>query len=330
MIFRFENPEFLLLLLIIPCLIWWYIKYRNRVSASLRFSYLGFARRVNSSGPSKARHFLFGLRMLIVALLITAFAKPQSGISGEEVTTEGIDIVLALDVSSSMLAEDIKPNRVEAVKKDAKDFIQGRKNDRIGMVIFAGDAFTQCPLTLDYGILLNFLEKIEVGMIEDGTAIGMGLATAVNRMRSSKAKSKVIVLLTDGRNNKGEIDPFTAAQLAQTFDIKIYSIGAGGHGSALYPVDDPVFGKRYVPMKIDIDEQTLKEISDMTGGEYFRADDRERLQQIFQKIDNMEKTKIEVKEYTRYSELFYYFVIAALILLITEIVLAHTKFRKIP
>jgi len=330
MIFRFENPEFLLLLLIIPFLIWWYIKYRNRVSASLRFSYLGFARRVNSSGPLNARHFLFGLRLLVMALLIIAFAKPQSGVSGEEVITEGIDIVLALDISSSMLAEDIKPNRVEAVKKDAEDFIKGRKNDRIGMVIFAGDAFTQCPLTLDYGILMNFLEKIEVGMIEDGTAIGMGLATAVNRMQNSKAKSKVIVLLTDGRNNKGEIDPITAAQLAQTFDIKIYSIGAGGHGSALYPVDDPVFGKRYVPMKIDIDEETLKEISDMTRGEYFRADDRERLQQIFRKIDNMEKTKIEVKEYTRYSELFYYFVIAALILLITEIVLAHTRFRKIP
>jgi len=330
MIFRFENPEFLLLFLLVPSLMWWYIKYRNKVSASLRFSYLGFARKANSSAPKKARFILFGLRMLVVMLLITAFAKPQSGVSGEEVITEGIDIVLALDISSSMLAEDIKPNRVEAVKKDAEDFIQGRKNDRIGMVIFAGEAFTQCPLTLDYGILLNFLDKIEVGMIEDGTAIGMGLATAVNRMQNSKAKSKVIVLLTDGRNNKGEIDPITAAQLAQTYDVKIYAIGAGGHGSALYPVDDPVFGKRYVPMKIDIDEETLQEISEMTEGEYFRADDRERLQQIFQKIDDMEKTKIEVKEYTRYSELFYYFVMAALGLLVIEIVLAHTKFRKIP
>ncbi|MFO7890712.1 MAG: VWA domain-containing protein [bacterium] len=330
MIFRFEDPQFLLLLFLIPLLIWWYIKYRDRTTASLRFSHLGFARKTNRSGPARARHFLFGLRMLVLALLITAFAKPQSGITGEEVITQGIDIVLALDISSSMLAEDIKPNRVEAVKRDAENFIKGRKNDRIGMVIFSGDAFTQCPLTLDYGILLNFLDKIKVGMIEDGTAIGMGLATAVNRMRNSKAKSKVIVLLTDGRNNKGEVDPITAAQLARTFDIKIYAIGAGGHGSALYPVDDPVFGKRYVPMKIDIDEKTLKEVSNMTGGEYFRADDRQRLQEIFKKIDDMEKTKIEVKEYTRYSELFYYFVLAALLLLIGEIVLAHTKFRKIP
>ncbi len=330
MIFRFENPLFLLLLLIVPLLIWWYSKYRDKITASLRFSHLGFARKAYSSGPARARHILFSLRLLVLTLLIIAFAKPQSGVTGEEVITEGIDIVLSLDISSSMLAEDIKPNRVEAVKNDAKDFIKGRKNDRIGMVIFAGDAFTQCPLTLDYGILLNFLDKIEVGMIEDGTAIGMGLATAVDRMRNSKAKSKVIVLLTDGRNNKGEIDPLTAAQLAQTFDIKIYAIGAGGHGSALYPVDDPVFGRRYVPMKIDIDEGTLKQVSDMTGGEYFRADDRERLDQIFKNIDQMEKTKIEVKEYTRYSELFYYFALAALTLLLVELVLAHTKFRKIP
>ena len=330
MIFRFENPLFLLLLLIIPLLVWWYSRYQDRITASLRFSHLGFARKAYKSTPSRARHILFGLRMLILALLITAFAKPQSGVTGEEIITEGIDIVLALDISSSMLAEDIKPNRVEAVKNDAEEFVRGRKNDRIGMVIFAGDAFTQCPLTLDYGILLNFLDNIEVGMIEDGTAMGMGLATAVDRMKNSKAKSKVIVLLTDGRNNKGEIDPLTAAQLAQTFNIKIYAIGAGGHGSALYPVNDPVFGKRYVPMKIDIDEETLQQVSGMTGGEYFRADDRERLHEIFKKIDEMEKTKIEVQEYTRYSELFYYFTAAALGLLLVEFVLAQTKFRKIP
>ncbi len=330
MIFRFEDPQFLFLFLVIPILIVWYIKYKDRITASLRFSYLGYARKAYSPAPARACHFLFGLRILVIALLITAFVRPQSGVTGEEVITQGIDIILALDISSSMLAEDIKPNRVEAVKKDAEDFIKGRKNDRIGMVIFSGDAFTQCPLTLDYGILLNFLDQIKVGMIEDGTAIGMGLATAVNRMRTSKAKSKVIVLLTDGRNNRGEIDPITAAQLAQTFDIKIYAIGAGGYGSALYPVNDPVFGKRYVPMMIDIDERTLKEVSGLTGGEYFRADDREKLKQIFKKIDSMEKTKIEVKEYTSYTELFYYFAIAALILLGGEILLAHTKFRKIP
>jgi Ca-activated chloride channel family protein len=268
--------------------------------------------------------------MAALALLIIAFARPQSGIKGEEVTTQGVDIVLTVDISSSMKAEDIKPNRVEAAKQVAREFIKGRKNDRIGMVVFAADAFTQCPLTLDYGILLSFLDEISIGMIEDGTAIGMGLATAVNRLRTSAAKSKVIILLTDGRNNRGEIDPQTAADASRAFGIKIYTVGAGTHGTALFPYDDPFFGRRYIPMPVDIDEATLREVADKTGGSYFRATDRQSLADIFKEIDALEKTEIKVTEFTRYSELFHIFVWLAMVFLLDEIILANTRFRKIP
>jgi len=330
MFFRFADPQFLLLLLVILLLIFWYFKKQKGRGATLQFSHLGFVKEIQRASSVRARHILFILRLFVLVLLILGFARPQSGIKGEEVITQGIDIILAMDISSSMLAEDIKPNRVEAAKQVATEFIKGRKNDRIGMVVFAGEAYTQCPLTIDYGILLNFLNQIHVGMIEDGTAIGMGLVTAVNRLRNSKAKSKVIILLTDGRNNRGEIDPITAAQTAQAFDVRIYTIGAGTRGTALYPVNDPFFGKRYVPMRVDIDETTLQKIADMTGGKYFRATDRVSLNKIYQEIDKMEKTKIKVKEYTRYSELFYYFVGGAVLLLLGEIGLANTKLRKIP
>ena len=330
MFVRFADPHFLALLLLIPLLIFWYVRRQKGRRATMRFSHLGFVKEVRQTKAVKARHVLFVLRLLVLALLITAFARPQSGIKGEEVLTQGIDIVLAVDISSSMLAEDIKPNRAEAAKAVAADFIKGRSNDRIGMVVFAAKGYTQCPLTIDYGIILGFLEQVEVGMIEDGTAIGMGLATAVNRLRNSEAKSKVIILLTDGRNNRGEIDPVTAAQAAQAFEVRIYTIGAGTRGTAMYPVNDPFFGKRYVPMQVDIDEETLTRIADMTGGQYFRATDRESLEGIYAEIDEMEKTKIEVQEYTRYSELFYYLVGLAMILFIGEIGLAHTRFRKIP
>ncbi len=330
MLFRFANIYFLFLLVLIPLIGWWYFQKQKGKGATLRFSQLSVIKNVHRVSAVRARHILFVLRLLVLSLLILAFARPQSGVKGEEVLTQGIDIVLAMDVSSSMLAEDIKPNRVEATKQVAAEFIKGRKNDRIGMVVFAGQAFTQCPLTIDYGILLNFLDQIKVGMIEDGTAMGMGLATAVNRLRNSEAKSKVIILLTDGRNNRGEIDPITAAQAAQAFDIKVYTIGAGTRGTALYPVNDPYFGRRYVPMQVDVDEATLHKIADLTGGAYFRATDRQSLEKIYKEIDGMEKTEIKVKEYTRYSELFIYFLGAALFLFIGEIVLANTRFRKIP
>jgi len=330
MFFRFANPECLIVLALIPLLILWYFRKRKGRGASLRFSHVGFAKEAYKPKAARARHILFVLRMLVLSILIVALARPQSGVIGEEVITQGIDIVLTMDVSSSMLAEDIKPNRLEAAKAVAADFIKGRKNDRIGMVVFSGEAFTQCPLTLDYGILLSFLDQIQVGMIEDGTAIGMGLATAVNRLRTSEAKSKVIILLTDGRNNRGEIDPVTASHAAQAFDVRIYSIGAGTRGTAMYPVDDPFFGKRYVPMEVDIDEETLAKIADLTDGQYFRATDRRQLASIYKEIDEMEKTKIKVTEYTRYSELFYYFLGFALFLFLLEIGLANTRFRKIP
>jgi len=260
MFFRFADPLYLLFLLLIPVVFFWYFTYQRRRGATLRFSHLGFIRDVHKTSSIRARLVLIILRVLTLTLLIVALSRPQSGMKGEEVITQGVDIVLALDVSSSMLAEDIKPNRIDAAKQVAAEFVKGRKNDRIGMVIFAAQGYTQCPLTIDYGILLGFLDQIKVGMIEDGTAVGMGLAAAVNRLRTSEAKSKVIILLTDGRNNRGEIDPITAAQAAQAFDVRIYAIGAGTHGTALYPVNDPFFGKRYVPMKVDIDEETLRKI----------------------------------------------------------------------
>ena len=245
--------------------------------------------------------------------------------------TEGVDIVLALDISSSMLAEDFKPNnRLEAAKLVAKDFIKGRTNDRIGIVVFAAKSFTQCPLTLDYGILLNFIDEVESGMIEDGTAIGMAIANAANRLRDSKAKSKIVILLTDGQNNKGQLDPITAAKVAQAFDIRIYTVGVGKRGTALYPVDDPIFGKRYVQMPVQIDEKTLKEIAKITKGSYYRATDKESLDKIFQEIDQLEKTKIEIKQFARFKELFSTYLFMALGLIVVEVVLTNTKFRKIP
>jgi Ca-activated chloride channel homolog len=330
MAIRFANPEYLPLFIPLALLAYWYFKKRRGKGGTIRFSHLGYLKDLPQQTARHARHFLFALRMGALSLLVLAFARPQSGVKGEEVLTEGIDIILTMDVSSTMLAEDIRPNRVDATKEVAKEFIHGRKNDRIGLVIFAGQAYTQCPLTLDYGILMNFLDQIRVGMIEDGTAIGMGLATAVNRLRSSEAKSKVIILLSDGQNNRGEVDPLTAAQMAQAFDIKAYTIGAGTRGVAMYPVEDPFFGKRYQPMQVNVDEETLQRIAQTTGGKYFRATDRRSLEAIYKEIDGLEKTEIKVREYTRYSELFIPLAFAALALLLIEIGLANTRFRKIP
>ncbi len=329
--FRFANPEFLVLFAILPVLIYYYIKRNNKSGATLRYSNLGIIKTVKKSPWKQYRHILFVLRLLVISLLIIGFARPQAGRSEEEIITEGIDIILAMDVSSSMLAEDFKPkNRLEAAKVVAANFVQGRNNDRIGLVVFSGLSFTQCPLTLDYGILLRFMEDIHIGMIEDGTAIGMAMANCVNRLRDSKAKSKVVILLTDGRNNRGELDPVTAAKVAKAYNIRVYTIGAGKLGEALYPYDDPIFGKRYVKVPVEIDEDLLRQMAEITGGQYFRATDETSLEKIYSEIGEMEKTKIEVKEYTRYKELFINYVLLAVILLLTEIVLAHTRFRKIP
>jgi len=328
----FANPPFLALLALIPVLSYWYLKKRNNRSGTIRYSNVNVAKTVERvSNRRKYRHISFALRMIALALLVIGFARPQSSHTEEEVTTEGVDIVLAIDISSSMLAEDFKPNnRLEAAKLVASDFIRGRRNDRIGMVVFAAQSLTQCPLTLDYGILLNFLQKIESGMIEDGTAIGMAIANASNRLRDSKAKSKIIILITDGQNNRGELDPVTAAQVAHAFGIRIYTVGVGKRGTAMYPVDDPIFGKRYVQMPVEIDEATLTEIAKLTDGKYYRATDKKTLEQIFAEIDQLEKTKIEVKQFTRFKELFASFLFAALLAVVIEVAVTNTKFRKIP
>ncbi len=328
---RFANPEFLVLLLLVPLLVVWHLRRRPRVEGTLRYSNLGVLKKTRPSLKMRLRQGLFGLRVLALALLIIAFARPQSGHTEEEVTAEGIDIMLAVDISSSMLAEDFKPrNRITVAKMVAGDFIRGRHNDRIGLVIFSGQSYTQVPLTLDYGVLLNLLNQVKVGMIEDGTAIGMALANAVNRLRNSRAKSKVIILLTDGRNNRGEIDPITAAQLAEAMGIRVYTIGVGKRGEALYPIEDPLFGKRYVRMPVQIDEDVLKRVAQITGGRYFRATNKSGLEQIFREIDQLEKTKIEVKSFTRYRELFENYLYVALGLVLVEVVLANTKLRKLP
>lgn len=328
---RFANPEFLVLLLVVPLFAWWYVRRFKARTVSIRYSNVGLFEKVKRQKSQNWRRSLFALRLMALTLAIIALARPQSGHTLQEVITEGVDIVLTLDISSSMLAEDFKPkNRLEAAKEVAANFVRGRTNDRIGLVVFSGKSFTQCPLTLDYGILLNFMKDLKVGLIEDGTAIGLAIATATNRLKNSEAKSKVIILLTDGRNNRGEIDPVTAAKVAKALGVRIYTVGVGTRGEALYPVDDPFFGKRYVKMPVDIDEDVLKQVADLTGGCYFRATDRDGLEQIFKEIDQLEKTKIEVKEYTRYSELFIGWLWAALGVLVIEVVLANTRFRKIP
>ncbi|MBN1271448.1 MAG: VWA domain-containing protein [Candidatus Aminicenantes bacterium] len=328
--FRFADPLLLFLLSLVPLLTAWHLKSKTR-SVSLRYSHLGTVKNSVKSRRPVHRHILFGLRLLAVIFFIFALARPQSGSREEEVTTEGIDIILTLDISSSMLAEDFKPkNRLEVAKIVAADFVKSRSSDRIGMVVFARESYTQCPLTLDYGVLLSFIENVRIGLIEDGTAIGLALANAANRLRESKAKSKVIILLTDGRNNAGEIHPLTAAQAAEALNIKIYTVGAGSRGTALYPVQDPVFGKRYVRMPVEIDEKLLQEVAQQTKGRYFRAVDRSSLEEVFAEIGRLEKTKIEVKEYTRYEELFPFYLILGLIFLGMETILARTVFQKIP
>ena len=329
--YRFADAYFLIVLILVPVLIYFHIKRGNVKTASVIYSNVDMVKAVGKTKWKRNRNILFALRILVIVLVLIALSRPQAGSKQEEVTTEGIDIIITLDISSSMLAEDFKPkNRLEVAKIVAKDFIRGRRSDRIGMVVFAGQSYTQCPWTLDYGVLLSLIDQIKVGMIEDGTAIGMAIANAVNRLRSSKAKSKIIILLTDGRNNRGELAPLTAAKLAQVLNIKIYTIGAGGKGMALYPVQDPIFGKRYIQLPIEIDEELLKQIANKSNGKYFRAVDKKSLESIFEEISKMEKTKIQVREYTQYEELFVPFLVAALLILSIEILLANTVFRKIP
>jgi len=268
--------------------------------------------------------------MIALSLLIFAAARPQSGRTKEIVKTEGIDIMLVLDISGSMAAEDFTPdNRLEVAKRVIKDFVGKRKGDRIGLVLFAGKSFTQCPLTVDYEVLNSFLERAHIGQVEDGTAIGMALATATNRLRESKAKSKIIILLTDGVNNAGEVDPATAAKLAAGVGIKVYSVGAGTNGYAPVPVKDPLFGTRLVRMRVEIDEQTLQNVADLTGGEYFRATDTKSLEAIYDRIDEMEKSTVELEHFTEYTEHYRPFALAGLIALCLGMLLESTVLRKV-
>ena len=324
----FRHPAFFFLLLLLPLIFFW---ARRRKKLEFAFSSLELLK----GRPTTLRMRLFQalpiLRAVMFLLLIAALARPSSISSDKEYQTNGVDIIIALDISGSMLAEDFQPeNRVYVAKQEASKFISGRENDRVGLVVFAKKAFTQCPLTLDYRILVELLSEIRVGMIVDGTAIGMGIATAVNRLRDSNAKSKVIILITDGENNSGNIDPVTAAELAKSFGVKVYTIGVGKGGLVPFPVEDPLFGKRYIQANVEIDETTLKRIADITGGLFFRARDPVALSEIYERINKLEKSEVKVKEYRSFNELFPLFLIPALLLLLLEIFLRRTLLLKVP
>ena len=325
--FTFANPDFLYLLLIIPVVWVWYFFRHNKRNTHLQIS--SFNGLKTRSWKSWGRHLLFIFRTLAIGLLIVAFARPQSTASWEDMTTEGIDIILAMDISGSMLAQDLTPDRLDASKKVAMDFISERPNDRIGLVIFSGESFTQCPLTTDHQVLQNLFKDVKSGIVEDGTAIGMGLATAVNRLKESEAKSKVVILLTDGVNNQGSIAPMTAAEIAQQFDVRVYTIGVGTQGYAPYPFKTPFGTTVYQDVEVKIDEKTLQDIASATNGKYFRATSNEALQEIYQEIDQMERSKIEVKEYHKKNEEFLIFAFLGLLLLIFEFGLKNTIFKSI-
>jgi len=329
--FRLADPWFLLAALAIPFILYLKIRHERTRRSSFRYPDL---RILGGAGRTLASrlHFLpAALRLLALALLVVAFARPQAGHTEEEMTTRGIDILIALDNSTSMAAEDFRPRNRLAVAKDAvAAFIQGRKSDRIGLVVFAGRGYTACPLTLDTDVLLGLLGGVDLAEKDEGTAIGMGLSLALNRLRGSDAQSKVVVLLTDGRNNRGEIDPSTAAALAKTLGIRVYTVGVGTRGDAPYPVQDPILGKRYVYLRADLDDDALTGIANATGGRYFRATDRDSLLEIFKAIDALEKSDIKVRHYARWGELFPWLAWPALGLLFLEIGLAHTRLRRLP
>ncbi len=327
---RFHNPYFLIFLVSIPFLLYLYASGRYFTKGGIKFSDLRLLRRTRPSFRVRLRHVPFALRSAGLFLLIIALARPQSGMRAREVSAEGVDIVLTLDVSPSMKAIDFgTESRIDICKRVVKDFINGREGDRLGLVIFAAQAVTHCPLTLDYDVLTSFLDEIEAGMLGDGTAIGTAIGVATNRLLRSDAKSRVIVLLTDGVNNMGEIDPITAAKAAKAVGVKIYTIGAGRRGQALVKLDD-VPGGRYVTVESQVDEESLREIADVTGGRYYRATDSLALRKVFEEIGKLEKTKIRSKEYMRYSEMFEYFLIPGLALILFGVVLGNTALRRIP
>lgn len=323
----FSQPWFFALLLIVPLLIYWYAAKNNKAQGAVTIS--DISAKGLGSWKTGLRHLLFVIRLMAIVFIIAAMARPQTMYEEQHVDGEGVDIVLCIDVSGSMTAQDLTPNRLEAAKKVAVDFVDKRQTDRIAVVIFSGESFTQCPLTTDYSVVKSAIENIRNGLLEDGTAIGSGLGTSVDRLRESKSKSKVVILLTDGENNGGLIDPETAKEIAKAFKVKVYTIGVGTDGYAPTPVNTPM-GIVMQQSKVSIDEKLLKEIATETGGKYFRAKDNAGLTGIYDEINKLEKSKVEVTARTRFTEKFFPFVLAALGLILLELILKFTVFRKFP
>ncbi len=326
----FSDWGYLFLLILIPIILFWYKRKGKYKEQSITFSSIKAILEISGNQKWKIRT-IHSLKILAITFFIIALARPQKGNVVKEISTEGIDIVLVLDISSSMRALDFKPNRLEAAKSVAKDFIDGRSNDRIGLVVFAGETFLQCPLTIDYNVLKTFLAQVDIVEKKyDGTAIGMAIANAINRLRDSKAKSKVMILLSDGRNNTGKLDPETATDMAKTFGIKIYTIGAGKRGKAEYPVQ--TFGGRTRTQLVDvqIDDEVLTKVAESTGGKYFRATNKKKLAEVYKEISEMEKTEIKVKEFFNYHDLYIWFLFPGLLMLLTGIILERFIWRKTP
>lgn len=325
----FARPElFYLLIGLIPIIVW-YILRQKRSKASIQISTLESLRKAPLTWKHSLRHVAFVIQLGVMALIIACLARPQSSNSWSNQTIEGIDIMIALDMSSSMLARDFQPDRLEAAKAVATEFISGRQYDRIGLVVFSAESFTQCPLTTDRAVLINLFQNLHSGMLEDGTAIGLGLATAVSRLKDSEAKSKVVILLTDGENNRGEIAPITAAEIAKTYGIRVYTIGIGTEGMAPYPVQTP-FGVQMREIEVKIDEKTLQDMANITDGKYFRATNNKTLTDIYKEIDRLEKSKIDNKEFSKKSEEYRRYAIGALVLALLAMVLQFAVFRHIP
>jgi len=325
----FARPELFYLLFGLVPMIVWYILRQKRSKASIQISSLESLRNTPLTWKHALRHAVFVLQLGVLILLITCLARPQSSDNWQNQTIEGIDIMIALDLSSSMLARDFQPNRLEAAKAVATKFISGRQYDRIGLVVFSAESFTQCPLTTDRAVLINLFQDLQSGMIEDGTAIGLGLANAVSRLKESEAKSRVIILLTDGENNRGEIAPITAAEIAKTFGIRVYTIGIGTIGTAPFPVQTP-FGVQMRDMEVKIDEKTLQDIANITDGKYFRATNNKTLIEVYKEIDRLERSKIENKEFSKKNEEYRKYGIGALILALLALILQFAVFRHIP
>lgn len=325
----FAKPELFYLLLGLIPMILWYVFRQKKSKASIQISTLESLKKAPLTWKHSVRHLVFVLQLAVLTLLIVCLARPQSSDSWQNQTVEGIDIIIALDMSSSMLARDFQPNRLEAAKSVATEFISGRMYDRIGLVVFSAESFTQCPLTTDRAVLINLFQNLQSGLLEDGTAIGLGLANAVSRLKDSEAKSKVVILLTDGENNRGEIAPITAAEIAKTFGVRVYTIGVGTIGTAPYPVQTP-FGVQIRDVEVKIDEKTLQEIATTTEGKYFRATNNKTLIEVYKEIDRLERSKIENKEFSKKNEEYNRYAIGALILALLAIIIQFVVFRHIP